>query len=148
MMTQAASIKKRVLAVDDEPDLLAYYASVLGDQGYEVVTAGTAEEARAWLEDAVPDVISLDIMMPMRSGISLYREIKLDERLKGVPAIFISAFSLARDFDERGFRKLVPDQRVPQPAAFLEKPVDPEKLVEIVGKVIGNSDQLCSSVVK
>ncbi len=125
------------MIVDDEPDIVTYFCAVLSDNGYEVVSAGDADEAWARLEESVPDLVTLDVMMPRRSGIAFYKDLKLDERYKDVPAIIISAFSLARDFDGRGFRKLIPDKRVPEPAAFIEKPVGASRLLEAVGRALG-----------
>jgi two-component system, OmpR family, phosphate regulon response regulator PhoB len=131
------ALMKKILIFYNEPDILAYFSTVLEDNGFEVMTAESADEAQAHLEQVKPDLISLDIMMPKRSGIALYRELKLDDRYKDIPAIIISAFSMARDFDDRGFRKLIPEASVPEPLAFLEKPISPQTLVEAVNKIIG-----------
>lgn len=59
---------KRVLVIDDDPDLLALVASVLEDEGYEVRTAPDGREALVSVESAMPDVILLDLKMPVMSG--------------------------------------------------------------------------------
>lgn len=129
--------RKTILIVDDEPDVLMYLAALIEDNGYKVLQARNAKEARLILEESRPDLVCLDIMMPKQSGIALYQQIKLNDSLKDIPAIFISAFSRARDFYGRGFRKLIPDKRVPEPEAYLEKPVQADKLLEVIERTIG-----------
>ena len=129
---------KRILVVEDELDVRAYLQALLEDHGFEVEAVGSAEEAREILgRDGPPDLLCLDIMMPKQSGIALYQECKLDERYRDVPAIFVSAFSLARDFHGQGFRKLIPDERVPEPVAYIEKPVKVERLLDAVERAVG-----------
>ena len=128
---------KKILVVDDEPDIIMYLSTLLEDHGYEVLTASSAEQAREILAEGAPDLLCLDIMMPKQSGIAFYKELRLDDRFKDTPTMFISAFSLARDFSGQGFRKLIPDSRIPEPEAFIEKPVRPGVLIETVGKILG-----------
>ena len=128
--------RKKILVVDDEPDIIAYLDVLLDDNGYKMLQARTAKEAFSIMEMIRPDLICLDIMMPKKSGVALYCDLKLDENYKDIPMIFVSAFSMARDFYGQGFRKLVPDTRIPEPEAFLEKPIQPDKFIEIINKTI------------
>ena len=130
--------KRQILVVDDDPDILTYFALLLGDHGYEVIEARSVKEALAVMEKNRPDLICLDIMMPKQSGIALYSRFKLDDRLKDIPTIFISAFSLARDFYGERFRNLIPDTRVPEPEAYMEKPVAADELLEVIERTVGN----------
>ncbi len=130
-------VRKKILVVDDEPDIIAYLDMLLDDHGYKVLQARSAKEAFVLMENNMPDLICLDIMMPKKSGIAFYHEFKLDDRFKALPTIFISAFSLARDFYGEGFRKLIPDTSVPEPEAYLEKPIRADKLLEVIKRTIG-----------
>jgi len=129
--------RNKILVVDDEADIIMYLDTLLKDNGYDVLQARSVKEAREIMEQVKPDLVCLDIMMPKQSGIALYRELKLDDGFKDIPVIFISAFSLARDFYGSEFRKLIPDRRVPEPENYLEKPVQPAKLLAAIEKVIG-----------
>jgi len=129
--------EKKVLLVDDEPDIRMYLGALIEDNGYEVLMAQNTEEALSFMERQKPNLICLDIMMPKKSGLAFYNDFKLDDRFKDIPTIFISAFSLARDFYGSGFRKLIPDTRVPEPEGYLEKPVKVDKLLEAIEKIIG-----------
>lgn len=132
----AESVRKTVLVVDDEPDITVYLAALLRDNGYETIEARSAEEATKRVLDSRPDLISLDLMMPEQSGLAFYRKLKMDARTKDIPAIFVSAFSSARDFRGSGFRRLVPDKEVPEPEGFVEKPVQPSHFLEAVRTAI------------
>ncbi len=129
--------KKLILVVDDEPDIVSYMETVLEDNGYRTVHAHSAGEALDEIEKARPDLIILDIMMPKQSGIALYQKLKMNEDKKDIPVIFLSAFSMAEDFTGKRFRKLIPDRRVPEPIAYIEKPVDVPGLLAEISNVIG-----------
>ena len=83
----------RILAIDDEPDLLELVRVGLTQSGYVVETANTGEEALAALRRAPPDLILLDVMLPDLSGTELCSRIRADQRLASVPIIMLSAKS-------------------------------------------------------
>ena len=132
-------LSSTVLIVDDEPDVVTYLGMLLEDAGYRVRSAGDADAALVEMRRQRPDLISLDIMMPRRSGISLYRQMKTDPELKNIPAIVVTAFSCLEDFAGQRFRKLIPNPSVPEPEAFLEKPVDTERFLDTVVAIIGRA---------
>ena len=121
-----ADEKKTVLVVDDEPDARDYLTTVLEDNGFATVIAKDGTEAIARLEEAKPDLVSLDITMPEKSGVSVYRKLREDEQLKSVPVIIITGVS-----DE--FQKFISTRRqVPAPDGYISKPVDAEAFVKMV----------------
>lgn len=128
---------KRILIVDDEASIVAYLTAVLDDEGYETTATTDAQEAIDLARNQKPDLISLDIMMPKRSGIALYQEFRHDAKLRDVPIIFVSAFSRSSDFGPSSFRRLVPDESVPFPDAYLEKPIQVSEFLETVADLIG-----------
>jgi CheY-like chemotaxis protein len=125
-----------VLVVDDEPDIVTYLTTILEDNGYRTRSAGDAESALSEMRARTPDLICIDIMMPRRSGLSLYHQLKTDPDFKDVPVIVISAFSRLEDFTGQKFRRLFPDDSVPEPAFFIEKPVNVEHFLETVELVL------------
>ena len=122
--------------IDDESSIIAYLTTVLEDEGYETCSATDAEEGLDVARKQLPDLITLDIMMPKRSGIALYRDLKLDSELCGIPVMFLSAFSRNNDFRPASFRKMIPDERVPIPEAYVEKPIDVAAFLETVASLI------------
>lgn len=126
-----------VLVVDDEPDNALYLTTLLEDSGYATRTASDADAALTLLRRQMTDLICLDVMMPRRSGIALYKQIKQDKALCETPVIFISAFGRSRDFKGSRFQRLVNDKSIPEPAAFLEKPIEVGPFLNTVSTVLG-----------
>jgi two-component system phosphate regulon response regulator PhoB len=131
-----------VLVVDDEPDIVTYLTTILEDNGYRTRSAGDADSALSAIRARPPDLICIDIMMPRRSGLSLYHQVKTDPDFKDIPVIVISAFSRLEDFTGQKFRRLFPDESVPEPSFFIEKPVNVEHFLETVEQILsGGSGQ-------
>ena len=108
-----------ILVVEDDPTLRETLASHLSSLGYRVAGAGSAEEARAWLDASIPDLVVTDVHMGAMSGIELCAWIKADRRLQLVPVILLTAVS---DLDARvaGLAAGADD--------FFAKPFDPIEL--------------------
>jgi CheY-like chemotaxis protein len=124
----------RVLVIDDEPDQTTYLSTLLQDQGWEARTANSADEGLALAQEEVPDVILLDVMMPERGGLSTLIALRKNEKTKSVPVVLVTGIQaeITHDFSAflDRFRKHHPD-------AYLEKPVDPEKLLKTLDEVCG-----------
>ncbi len=124
--------RKKVLVIDDELSIITYLTTVLEDEGYEAFSAMAAEEGLAATREQRPDLITMDIMMPKRSGLALYRDIKLDSELCRIPVIFVTAFNRANDLWPAAFRRIVPDGNIPLPEGYIEKPIDVAAFLETV----------------
>lgn len=121
---------KTVLVVDDDPDAREYLSTVLQDNGFTATTANDGVEAIASLERRVPDLVALDITMPEKSGVAVYRKLKEDERLKSVPVIIVTGIS-------EEFERFISTRRqVPPPEGYISKPVDAEEFVRKVRKLL------------
>ena len=126
----------RILVVDDEETIRIYLTLLLEDRGYEVRTAEDADRAIEALEAESFDLVCLDVMMPRRSGITLYKCIREKQKWDGMPAMFISGFSQVQDLrDPAAFRKTVRDENIPMPDLCLEKPVEPQVLLDAVARL-------------
>jgi CheY-like chemotaxis protein len=122
---------KKILIVDDEQDIRAYLSTLFGDEGYETEAAGDGEEARKQMEAGAPDLITLDISMPEKSGIRFYREIKADERWKTIPVIIVTGVS-------EDFGKFISSRhQIPPPEGYLSKPVDRDEILDLARNLIG-----------
>jgi CheY-like chemotaxis protein len=120
---------KTILIVDDEPDVCTYISTLLEDHGYTTISAKDGEEALGKLQAVSPALITLDISMPEKSGVRLYREIKEDPRWKKIPIIIITGIS-----DD--FQKFISTRRqVPPPEGYLSKPINPEEILELIQKL-------------
>ncbi|HHQ47858.1 MAG TPA: response regulator [Acidobacteria bacterium] len=120
-----------ILVVDDEQDVRTYLRTLFAKAGYEVVTAADGEQGLEIARRDRPQLIFLDIMMPKRTGIMLYRRIKKDPDLGAVPVVILTGLSQYRSFFAQDF------EEVPQPEAFVEKPPDREELLRLAGELTG-----------
>ena len=123
--------KKKILVVDDEPDVVTYLTTLLEDNGYNVISAVDGNEAMEKTRSEAPDLVTLDISMPEKSGVAVYRKLREDERLKRVPVIIITGIS-----DE--FEKFISSRRqVPPPEGYISKPVNADQFLRKVRDLIG-----------
>jgi CheY-like chemotaxis protein len=127
---------KTVLVVDDEPDVRGYLAQVLQDAGFAVCTAGDGVEALEMIRAHPPDFISLDLVMPRKSGHKLLYELRKDRLLSRIPVLIVTAH--ARDeLGEGDLRDIVDSRVISGPGVFLEKPVKPVDYVRCVQRALG-----------
>lgn len=95
--------RKKILVVDDEPEMVALLKTRLSANGYEVATAYKGAEALEKARASRPDLILLDILMPGLDGIEVSQVLKKSD-LKEVPVIFITALRKKREQESRGDR--------------------------------------------
>jgi len=121
--------KKTILIIDDEPDTVTYFSSLLQDEGFETMVAENGEEGLKKVTEKIPDLITLDITMPETSGVRCYRELRENEAYKKIPVIMITGVS-------EKFQDFISSRRqVPPPDGYLAKPVDEKELIALVRKL-------------
>lgn len=123
-------MKKRVLVVDDERDIVDLLTYNLKKEGYDVISASNGQEA---LKKAAskPDLIVLDVMMPVLDGFETCRRLKSDPATSSVPVIFLTARS--GEVDEVIGLELGADD-------YIQKPISPRKLVARVKALLRRSE--------
>jgi CheY-like chemotaxis protein len=122
---------KTVLVVDDDPDAREFLTTVLEDNGFAATAAKDGTEAISMLESEIPDLVTLDITMPEKSGVAVYRRLREDEQFGGVPVIIITGIS-----DD--FQKFISSRRkIPPPDGYISKPVDHDQFITMVKGLIG-----------
>ena len=126
-----------VLSVDDEDHVREFVSTVLEENGYTPIQATNGEEAMEMIRRRRPDLIIMDILMPKESGIRLYREVKTSESLKNIPVIIYSGVARRTALRAQAAQTESRGERVPNPDAYLEKPVTPERLAAAVKKILG-----------
>jgi CheY-like chemotaxis protein len=131
----------RILIVDDEDHVLLYLTTLLQDHGYDVISTADPLKAFELAKKERPDLICLDIMMPRKSGASLYKEFRRDDTLKNTPIAIISGVgSIAYGF-KRDFRKHLPERDIPEPEAFFEKPIKVPVFVKFLESIFSRKEQ-------
>ena len=127
---------KTVLVVDDEPNVRDYLAQILRDAGFNVVTASDGLQALEMIRQQRPDFISLDLVMPRKSGHKLLYELRKDKELARIPVVIVTAH--AQDELGKGDLDDIMDNRVISgPGVYLEKPVKPSDYVRCVQRTLG-----------
>jgi CheY-like chemotaxis protein len=126
----------RVLVVDDEIDVATYLASVLEDAGIQVDIAHDGEQALARIAESPPDLISLDLVMPRKSGIKVLMELRRNKAWSRIPVIIVTAH--ARDAEIRGdLDAALAESTMTGPSLYLEKPVTPRSYLESICSTLG-----------
>ncbi|NIM52714.1 MAG: response regulator [Gemmatimonadales bacterium] len=146
---------KRVLIVDDDTDTVKFLSVALTENGYEAVGTYNGKEGLQKVEQQTPDLIILDVMMPQRSGLVLFRQLRRDDRYKDIPVMMLTGVPASlQELDEKeddtfetpydsmreALRKMIAAMREEgevRPELFIEKPVDPEAVINKVRELIG-----------
>jgi len=90
-------MSKRILVVEDQADNRRILRDMLGNAGYELIEAESGEEALMAVEAQRPDLILMDIQLPVMDGYEATRRIKSNPRLKAVPIIAVTSYALSGD---------------------------------------------------
>jgi two-component system, OmpR family, alkaline phosphatase synthesis response regulator PhoP len=123
---------RRVLVVDDEPDVLLLCRVNLEFEGYEVVEASDGEEAMERLREQRFDVVLLDVMMPKMDGWQVLEAVKADEDLKELPVVMLTA--KVQDQDQiRGWSQGAAD--------YITKPFSPLALSQVLQDVLATDPE-------
>ena len=123
--------RKRVLCIEDHPEMIVLIRLILGRKGFEVAGAAGGREGLHVLEENPPDLVLLDLMMPDMDGWEVYRQMRASDRLKEIPVIAVTA--KAQEIDR------VLGLHVAGMADFITKPFGPEELIASVKRVLGVS---------
>ena len=130
-------MSKKVLVVDDDPDVRLFSVTVLEENGYTPLEAENGEEGLKMIKAEKPDLVLLDVLMPRQSGIRLYRELKTTKSLKDVKVIVLSGVAKKTFLRSQKALTEFGGAEIPDPEIYLEKPVEPEELAEVLKKVLG-----------
>jgi CheY-like chemotaxis protein len=124
------SERPRVLLVDDYPDAREMYTEYLQYSGFDVVEAGNGMEALQRAVDAAPDIILMDLSLPVMDGWEATRRLKADQRTASIPVVALTGHALAGI--SHGAKAAGCD-------AFITKPCLPEDLVKEIRKILGSA---------
>jgi len=120
----------KIMIVDDEPDVLYLVEKILEKEGYEVDVAYSGKDCLDKVEDVMPDLIILDIMMPGIDGWETARTLKTKEKTKNIPIVMLTV-RVSDDSVERSFEYANAD-------GHLGKPISNEKMLNTIRWVLEN----------
>ena len=126
------NLKKHILIVEDEPDFAAMIESTLKTKGYSTAMAYNGEEAFSRVCERRPDLITLDIQMPRKTGLLFYRQLKSNTVFQDIPVLVITGLTRNDREMEHMIHTFMQSDKVPSPDGFLEKPIDGQNLINVV----------------
>ena len=112
---------RRILVADDEPDFVTYISTILEDNGATLFRAYDGEEAIEIARKEKPDLMTLDISMPGKSGIEVFDYFRKDPDLRSIPICIITG--------KPELRKLIYERPENPPEGFIDKPITEEELI-------------------
>lgn len=118
---------RKILVADDEPDFVTFVSALLEDNGATVIKAYDGEQALELARKEKPDLITLDISMPGKSGAEVFYEIKNDKNLEKIPICIITG--------NPDLRKLIYEHPEAHPEGYMDKPVSEERLLRNLKKI-------------
>jgi two-component system, cell cycle response regulator DivK len=131
-MSNPGRARPRVLIVDDYPDAREMYGEYLESAGFDVIQAANGVEALRRAADEAPDIVLMDLSLPVMDGWEATRRLKADVRTSAIPVVVLTGHVLS------GMSEIVQQAGG---AAFVAKPCLPENLVEEVRRVLGRRAQ-------
>ncbi len=124
-------LKKRILVVDDEADVRNFLQAALIEAGFEVSVAEDGDIALDRIKDQKPDLISLDLVMPHKSGAKLYHELQKNKEWAKIPVIIVTGHA-RDDLGKSDLKNLI----MSGPGIYLEKPVKPHNYIAAVKSIL------------
>jgi len=128
-----AEERKKVVCIEDEPEMIDLVRLILGRKGFELIGAVGGREGLETVRRVKPDLVLLDLMMPDMDGWEVYQQMKADEDLKAIPVIVVTA--KAQSIDK------VLGLHIAKVDDYVTKPFGPQELLESVRKVQKQSDR-------
>jgi CheY-like chemotaxis protein len=123
---------KKVLIIDDEKDMRVYLGTLFRKAGYEIESAPNGEEGLNLAKSFEPDLITLDVMMPKKSGLKAYNDLRTSSETKAIPIIVLTGLTKQEDFFGENLGE------IPRPEAIVEKPIDRDSFLERAKKLMGD----------
>ena len=127
--------EKKILVVDDEPDVRNFLSTCIEDAGFQVDSAVDGQEALEKIEKELPDLMTLDMVMPRKSGIELIRTLRKNNEWAGLPIIVITAHA-RNEFASEDIKSFNAFTSGLKPRRTIEKPVTPEILVRTICEIL------------
>lgn len=127
---------QKILLVEDDADVRLFVFTALERHGFTTLTAVNGAEGMQIVREERPELIILDILLPKQSGVKMYRELKKDAALMHIPVVVLSGISRRTFLRSQEALTESEGVSVPEPEAYLEKPVSAEELIETIRRLL------------
>jgi DNA-binding response OmpR family regulator len=124
---------RRILCIEDEPEMIDLIRLILSRKGFEVSGASGGQEGIYKIRTEKPDLILLDLMMPFMDGWEVYQQMKADEATKNIPVIVVTA--KAQSIDK------VLGLHIAKVDDYIAKPFSPKELIDSVERVFAKKQE-------
>ena len=132
-----AEADRRVLIVEDDPDIVDYLSFFLEDEGYAVKAASRCSTAREMMDDFRPEVILIDALLPGKSGLELLVSLRRDPQWSDLPMVVVTGNDTLLEDDCQSY--LGAFEGVRGPDGVLGKPVDRETLLSVLKTLLNDT---------
>lgn len=122
-----------ILVIDDEPDIITYMEALLEDNDYKVISANNGAEGLKKAQEEKPDLITLDITMPGKSGTEVFRMLRTDPETKNIPVVIITGVM--------EFRQFIYQRSIEAPEGYMEKPINPSVLLNKINRILTDTKE-------
>lgn len=141
-------MSQKILIVDDEPDVIIFVSAVLEEHGYTAIGAKDGVEALEILRKENPDLVLLDLMLPRKSGITMFHELRQEQSTSGIPVVLVTGVSEMMGLDFKNFPYKQPSgleetttegdssTTARPPEGYIEKPIDPDELLRVIKETL------------
>jgi CheY-like chemotaxis protein len=130
--------EKNILVVEDDLHMRIFISTVLETSGYNAIATKDGKEGIQKVKEDPPDLIILDVMMPEEGGVSMYRQLKTDNKLKNIPVVMLSGVESETFSHSLKMMSIGLEDPLPDPEAYVEKPPKAEELLNIVQKLLAD----------
>ncbi|MBI5966067.1 MAG: response regulator [Chloroflexi bacterium] len=120
---------KRILCIEDEPEMIDLIRLILGRRGFDVYGAAGGVEGARLVREMLPDLVLLDLMMPDMDGWEVYQQMKADVTTRSIPVIVVTA--KAQNIDK------VLGLHIAKVDDYIAKPFGPQELMDSVERILG-----------
>lgn len=119
---------KKILIIEDNEKNLKLFSVIIKSLGYEILTAMNGEEGVKMAKENAPDLILMDIQMPVMDGITALNMLRADERTRNIPVIALTSYAMAGDKEKfLGFGF----------SDYISKPIEVNKFSDVIKSILG-----------
>lgn len=128
--------KAKILVIDDELDVVKFLSTLLEDHGYATCSAGDGIEGMERIQKDSPDLICLDLLMPNKSGVKFFHEVRKHPDWKKIPVIMITGWG-PPEYPGVDFKSFIHQRHlVAPPEGYLEKPIKQDALLKLIADIL------------